>query len=131
MACGAGLIHLLLRTRWARGNRRAAFATETICLLLFASGGGLIQTGAHSAPNLSSPGQGVWRHIVDLRYAAVLRFFRFNPDGTVAETRKVTRLLELCPDGNRFTGTASVEVFDAEDSLIMAHCATEVGKRFE
>jgi outer membrane protein assembly factor BamB len=42
LACGAGLIHLLLRTFWARGNRRAAFATETICLLLFASGGGLL-----------------------------------------------------------------------------------------
>ena len=113
-------------------NRATGESTQTLRAVdTFTSGGALIQTGAHSALNLSSPGQGVWRHIFDQKYAAVLRFFRFNPDGSVAETRRVTRYLELSPDGNRFTGTASVEVFDAADSLIVAQCATEVGKRFE
>ena len=119
-------IEVTLRDRATGESTRTLRAVDT-----FASGGALIQTGAHSAPNLLSPGQGVWRHIVDQQYAAVLKFFRFNHDGTVAETRKITRHLEISSDGNRFTGTASVEVFDAEDSLITAHCATEVGTRFE
>jgi hypothetical protein len=119
-------IEVTLRNRATGASTRTLRAVDT-----FTSGGALIQTGAHTAPNLSSPGQGVWRHIIDQKYAAVLRFFRFNPDGSVAETRKVTRHLELSHDGSGFIGTASVEVFDAEDSLIMAHCATEVGKRFE
>lgn len=49
-ACVGGLIHLLLRNRWARGQRRAVFATETICLLVFACGGGLVT--AHVFHNL-------------------------------------------------------------------------------
>jgi len=64
-------------------------------------------------------------------YAAVLRFFRFNHDGSVAETQKVTRRLDLSDDGMGFTGTAVVEVFDANDMLITAHCATETANRFD
>lgn len=41
-ACAGGLIHLLLRNRWTLGQRRAVFATETVCLLVFACGGGLL-----------------------------------------------------------------------------------------
>lgn len=114
-----------------RNRATGASTTKLRAVDTFSSGGTLIQTGADSPPDLSSPGQGVWRQIGDQTYAAVLRYFRFNADGSVAEIRKITRHLELSDDGNRFTGTASVEVFDAADSLIMAHCATEVGKRFE
>ncbi len=96
----------------------------------FTSGGALIETGVHATPQPHSPGQGTWRHICGRNYSAVLRFFRFNPDGSVAETRKVTRHLELSKDGNEFTGTASIEVFDADDRLVTAHCATETAKRF-
>jgi len=119
-------IEMTLRDRATGKSIRTLRAVDT-----FSSGGGLIQTGAHSAPNLSSPGQGIWRHLADENYAAVLRFFRFNPDGSVAETRKVVRHLELSTDGKSFTGTASVEVFDAGNSFVTAHCATEVGRRFE
>ena len=49
LACVAGLLHLLLRSYWSRGQRRAAFATETICLLLFAGGGGLLASYIYSS----------------------------------------------------------------------------------
>jgi hypothetical protein len=65
------------------------------------------------------------------RFTAVLQFFRFNHDGSVAETQKVTRRLELSDDGMGFTGTAVVEVFGADDGLIVALCSTETAKRFE
>lgn len=38
-ACIGGVIHLLLRSRWATSNRQAAFATESVFLLIMASGG--------------------------------------------------------------------------------------------
>lgn len=97
----------------------------------FACGGTLIETGARATPNLSSLGHGTWRHIGGQNYSAVLRFFRFSKDGTIAEMQKITRHIELSDDGKEFTGTASLEVFDAGDSLIRTHCATETARRLE
>jgi hypothetical protein len=96
----------------------------------FDGDGGLIEPCGNATPRLYSPGQGTWRRIAGHNYAAVLRFFRFNRDGSIAETYQVTRRLRLSNDGERFTGTAYVEVFDADNNLILAHCATESAKRF-
>jgi len=101
-------------------------ATDT-----FAPAGGLIETGARIAPYPNSPGQGNWLHVAGLSYAAVLNFYRFNPDGSVSQLQKVSRRLELSDDGNRFSGTGMVEVFDANGSLILSRCSTETAKRFE
>jgi outer membrane protein assembly factor BamB len=38
-ACLGGIVHLLFRGAWAKSNRRPAFATESIFLLLMAAGG--------------------------------------------------------------------------------------------
>jgi hypothetical protein len=122
-------IEVTLRSR-ETGHATGSSAKPLRAVNTFTSGGALIETGAHAIPNLSSPGQGTWRHICGQNYAAVLRFFHFNPDGSVAWTRKVTRHLELSKDGNEFTGTASIEVFDADDRLVTAHCATETARRF-
>jgi hypothetical protein len=97
----------------------------------FSPCGALFETGARTASNPGSPGQGRWRHVAGNSFAAVLRFFRFKRDGSVAEIQKVTRRLELSDGGRSFTGTAVVEVFDANNGLIMAHCSTETAIRFE
>ncbi len=97
----------------------------------FACGGTLIETGARATPNLSSLGHGTWRHIGGQNYSAVLRFFRFNKDGTIADMQKITRHIELSDDGKEFTSTASLEVFDDADNLILANCATETAKRLD
>jgi len=97
----------------------------------FSPCGALFETGALTVANPGSLGQGSWRHVAGNNFAAVLRFFRFNDDGSVEQTQKVTRRLQLSDDGLGFTGTAVVEVFDANDGLIAAHCATETAKRFE
>ena len=122
-------IEVTLRNR-ATGCATGASAKPLRAVDTFTSGGALIETGVHATPQPHSPGQGTWRHICGQNYAAVLRFFHFNPDGSVAETRKVTRHLELSKDGNEFTGTASIEVYDADDCLVTAHCATETARRF-
>ena len=97
----------------------------------FACGGTLIETGARATPNPDSLGHGTWRHIGGQNYSAVLRFFRFSQDGTIAEMQKITRHIELSDNGKEFTSTASLEVFDGDDSLIRTNCATERGKRLE
>jgi hypothetical protein len=97
----------------------------------FGCDGTVIETGARNEPSMSSPGQGTWRHIGGQNYCAILRYFRFNADGTVAGTQKVTRHIELSDDGIEFTATASIEVFDNEDCLIQTDCATETGRQLE
>jgi hypothetical protein len=97
----------------------------------FASGGTLIETGARATPNLSGLGHGTWRHIGGQSYSAVLRFFRFSEDGTIAEMQKITRHIELSDDGKEFVATACAEIFDADDGLIRTCCATEAGKSLD
>lgn len=104
----------------------------TLCAVdTFSPCGALFETGARTAVNPGTAGHGSWRHVAGNRYAAVMRIFRFNPDGSVAESQVVTRQLEVSDDGNGFTGTAVVEVFDANGGLILAHCSTETAKRFD
>jgi len=74
---------------------------------------------------------GTWRQVGAQDYAAVFRFFRFNPDGSFAGTTKVTRNIELSRDANEFTATSSFENFDANDNLISTGCATETASRLE
>jgi hypothetical protein len=105
---------------------------KTFCALsTFGHSGTLIETYASEIPSHRSVGQGTWRHIGGRDYAAVLRFFRFHPDGTFAETEKVTQRIQLSADGNEFTATASIEVYDPDDTLIKTDCATETAKRLE
>lgn len=100
-------------------------------LSTFGRSGTLIETYAIEAPSQRSVAQGTWQHSGGRDYTAVLRFFRFHPDGTFAETQKVTQRIELSADGNEFTAIASIEVFDSDDSLIQINCATETARRLE
>jgi len=95
----------------------------------FLSSDRVIETMPGGAPGPGHSGQGSWRHLAGNSYLAELRFLRFNGDGSIAETQKVTRRLELSEDGQRFTGTSAVETFDAKGRLILARCSTERAKR--
>jgi hypothetical protein len=96
---------------------------------MFIRGGTLLETGGR--PTARGPGLGTWQYLGGRRYSAVFRFFRFNPDGSFAGTRKVTRTIELSRDENEFTATASDELFDANDNVIETGCATETATRLE
>ena len=74
---------------------------------------------------------GRWKYLGGNRYLDVERFFRYNPDGSFAGVQRITRNFTLNHEGNQFTGTVSIEVFDATDHLIQTGCATEVTKRVE
>ena len=100
-------------------------------LSTFGRGGSLIEVNVDESPGRCRAGQGNWRPVGDRCYSAVLRFFRFHPDGAFAETRTVTRRIELSDDGKEFTATASVEVFNPDDGLVQTNCATERARRLE
>jgi hypothetical protein len=95
----------------------------------FGGGGTLMEVGANDGSPFGSLGQGLWRHTGETNYAAVFRLFRFNHDGTFAGIEKVTRNIQLSDDGNEFTATAFIEVFDMEDRLIETNCATASARR--
>jgi hypothetical protein len=82
-------------------------------------------------PTRRGPGLGTWQFLGGQSYSAVFRFFRFNPDGSFAGTRRVARTIELSDDSNQFTTTATDEIFDANDVLIQTGCATETATRLE
>jgi hypothetical protein len=74
---------------------------------------------------------GRWQYLGRRRYIDVERFFRYNPDGSFAGVQRITRNITLSRDGDHFTGTISVEIFDANDNLIGTGCSTELTKRVE
>jgi len=97
----------------------------------FMRGGTMQEFGVGSAPLTRGPGHGVWSHQSGQRYSSNFQFFRFNADGTFAQTVRVRRQIELSQSGNNYTATATSEVFDTTGNLVMTGCATEVGTRFE
>ena len=90
--------------------------------------GGLVDTNA-APPSTRGPGFGRWEYLGGTQYKATFRFFLYNPDGTFAGVRRVSRIIEL--DGDNLMSTVSIEVFDPNDVLISTGCGTELAKRVE
>ena len=94
----------------------------------FTRGGALVGTNANPNPPVSF---GRWQYLGGQRYSSVERFFRYNPDGSFAGVQRITRNFTLNRDGDHFTGTINVEIFDVNDNLIGTGCATEITIRVE
>jgi hypothetical protein len=97
----------------------------------FAEGGTLTVTTAGQPPSLSTPGLGVWRHTDGHTYGAVSEAFVFSSTGTWTQTHKLTRVIEIGDDGNEFTDTIALEIFDTNGNLIVTGCGTSVASRLE
>ncbi len=95
---------------------------------MFIRCGSLVDTNA-APPSTRGPGFGRWEYIGGGQYTATFRFFLYNPDGTFAGVRRVTRTIDL--NGDDLTSTVSIGVFDPNDNLISTACATEIAKRVE
>ena len=100
-------------------------------LLNFAAGGTMQETTAGTAPNLRSPGHGVWRHLDENRFSNAFKFFHFKADGNYDGWQKTSQQIDLSADGKQFTATASIEIYDANDQLAKTGCATAAAVRFE
>jgi len=97
----------------------------------FAKGGTLTLTTAGQLPSLSTTALGVWRHVNDHSYSAVSEAFVFSPAGAWIQTHRLTRAIEIGEDGNEFTDTVALEIFDTNGNVIVRGCATSVATRFK
>lgn len=97
----------------------------------FGCGGTVMESRASDALPLGTCGQGFWRHVGGTIYTAVVKLFRFNPDGTFAGIETVTQSIDVNDDGKEFSATASVQVFDSDDKLVRTECATATARRLQ
>ena len=100
-------------------------------LFAFAKGGTLTATTAGQLPSLSTPNLGVWRHTDGHSYSAVSETFIFSSAGAWTQTHRLTRVIEIGIDGDTFTDTIALEIFDTNGNLIVTGCGTSVASRLE
>jgi hypothetical protein len=97
----------------------------------FAKGGTATAITAGQLPSLATPGLGAWRHTQGHNYSAVTDAFVFSPAGVWIQTHRLTRAIEVSIDGDAFTDTVALEIFDTNGNLIVTGCATSVASRLE
>lgn len=95
---------------------------------VFGRGGSISGTNS-GPPSTQGPALGVWKRTAGPNYTATFRFFRYNPDGTLAGSQRGTRTLTLGVDGNSITGSISAQVLDPADAVVQTICGTEVTTR--
>ena len=98
-------------------------------MFAFAKGGTLTDTTAGQPPSISTSGLGVWHHMTGRTYNAVSETFFFTPAGVWTTTHRLTRLIQLSRDGNSYTDTVALEIFDTSGNVVGAGCATTVANR--
>jgi len=94
-------------------------------------GGTMSDWGAGTPPSLRSNGQGIWNYQSQRKYTTAFQFFRFNSDGTYAGKQVVRERIQLSPDGNSYTASATAQVFDAVGNVIANNCSTGTATRFD
>ncbi|MDQ3665855.1 MAG: hypothetical protein M3410_04490 [Acidobacteriota bacterium] len=100
-------------------------------LITYVRGGTLLETSSAVSGAVRSTGQGVWHDKGGRNYAATFMFFRFNPDGSFAGTTRVTQDINLSRGGDELNVTNTLEVLDANGTVIFTVCGTATGTRLE
>ncbi len=101
-------------------------------LSTFHHGGTSSEIAALSSPALRSAGHGTWEKESRTTFSTAFIFLRFNPDGTYAGTQITNQLLTVSSrNGDAFDASGTIQVYDANDNLLGAGCATAVGSRFQ
>ena len=88
-------------------------------------------SGTNSNPPASNgPALGTWKPTGPSTYSASFRFFRFNPDGSLAGAQNVVRTFTLSADRNSINGTISAQLLDPSNNVIGAPiCGVEATTR--
>ena len=99
---------------------------------MFSAGGAFTDTNnAPVVPLTRGSSFGRWEYLGGKRYAATIRNFRFNPDGTFAGTQRVSQAITLDPGAQGFTATLAIEVLDTGNNVIQTLAGTVVAARVE
>jgi len=72
---------------------------------------------------------GYWYNQELQRYGANYFFFRYNADGSFASIAKAINTITLSSDGNSFMVAATIQDYDANNTLISTGCVTQTAKR--
>ena len=100
-------------------------------MFTFNRGGTFWESGTQLSPALRSPSHGIWSYDANGSYTTAFQFFRFNADGTLAGRQIIRQQLELSPDGDSYTTTATAQVLDVNGNVLANNCSSGTGTRFE
>lgn len=94
-------------------------------------GGTMSDWGTGTAPNLRTPGMGIWSYQSRGHYTNGFQFFRNNADGTLAGKQISRGQLQLSQDGNSYTSVSTAQVLDVNGNVIQNNCSTAAATRFQ
>jgi len=100
-------------------------------LVEFMAGGTMMESNGGTPQALKTPGEGVWRHTTDNNYAFRFKFFTFDAQNVFTGWTIIAGETTVDETGNANSGTATVEVYDANGNLLVSLCAETSGTRFE
>lgn len=95
---------------------------------LMARGGALNADDSFSPPSRGAT-FGNWKHGSGQAYTSNLRFMRFNADGSLAGSQKVSRNFTLDADNNKLSGSVKTQVIDLSGAVLQEVCGSETGTR--
>ncbi|MEW5836437.1 MAG: hypothetical protein AB1832_15350 [Pseudomonadota bacterium] len=96
---------------------------------LFIADGSSSEVGVGMPPAARYPSFGRWHYIGPRRFDSRFSFFRFASDQSYAGTQDVHRTIVLSLDGNHYSSTSSVAIYDTQHHLLQTGCATESAVR--
>ena len=96
---------------WTATAVRPAPLPPVTSLQMYSPRGVFVESGNDALTR--SPQYGVWERIGGRSYAATGVFHRFNAQGDYIGSQKISRTIELAPDGETFKAVARVTVLDA------------------
>jgi hypothetical protein len=100
-------------------------------LFAFAKGGTLTYATTGQPPSATTTGLGVWKHTTGHSYSAVSEVFIFSPAGAWIQTHRLTRAIDVSNDGDEFTDSVALQIFDTSWNQIVTGCGTSVGRRMK
>ena len=95
----------------------------------YMQGGTLHEFGIGSAPLTRGPGHGTWEYVGEGAFTSVLRWFRFNADGSYAGYNIARRQTQVGGDAMSYFATSAVEIYNPAGVQVGAGCATEAATR--
>ena len=87
--------------------------------------GGLVATSEVAPP----PSLGRWRWTGGRSFKAQFQYMRLGAGGVFEGMTRVTRVIQMGPDGKTFTGVVSTQLFDIADTVIAEGCGKEAATR--
>ena len=102
--------------------------TENFSKMVSANAGGTLSETS-SSTLFRSVAFGVWEHLGQRDFVYAQRFFRFNPDGTVAGGVQAKWTVLMGEEGDAYTATGDIKITLPNGTVVATRCGTESGSR--